>query len=157
MEQCEELRIDHLTLLLVVTVPYACWFSWRANYIADFKWRLHFAIWGCVSKSCFERGIFWRALKTSIFEHCLPATALNPILKYRDGKPRPARLLRLLSTCNNRRWRWRWRWLQKVNYVRPTEHDGCKRERERTDFLTSFLMVGENRQLVTNEPVEFEK
>ena len=32
--QCEEIRINHLTLLLlVVTVPYACWFWWQANDI----------------------------------------------------------------------------------------------------------------------------
>ena len=33
----------------------------RAYYIEDFKWRLHFPIWGCVAKGCFERGLFWRA------------------------------------------------------------------------------------------------
>ena len=40
--QCEEVRINHLTLLLVMTMPYACWFLWRANHIEDFKWRRHF-------------------------------------------------------------------------------------------------------------------
>jgi hypothetical protein len=40
--QCEELRINHLTPFLVVTMPYACWFLWRAYYIEDFKWRFHF-------------------------------------------------------------------------------------------------------------------
>ena len=58
--QCEELRINHLTLLLVVTMPYACWFLCRAYYIEDFKWHLHFSLWGCVLKGCYERGIFWR-------------------------------------------------------------------------------------------------
>ena len=29
--QCEELRINHLTLLLVVTMSYACWFLWQAK------------------------------------------------------------------------------------------------------------------------------
>ena len=29
--QCEESRINHQTLLLVVTMPYACWFMWRAE------------------------------------------------------------------------------------------------------------------------------
>ena len=33
--QCEELRINHLTLLLVVTMLYACWFLWRVDYIED--------------------------------------------------------------------------------------------------------------------------
>ena len=27
--QCEELRINHVTLFLVATVPYTCWFLWR--------------------------------------------------------------------------------------------------------------------------------
>ena len=41
--QCEESRIDRLTLFLVVTTPFACWFLWQTNYIEDFKWRrLHF-------------------------------------------------------------------------------------------------------------------
>ena len=70
--QCEKLRINHLTLLLVVTMPYACWFLWRAEYIEDFRWRLHFAIWGCVLKGCLREVCFegphrvWNALKTSI-------------------------------------------------------------------------------------------
>ena len=40
--QCEELRINHLILLLVVTMPYVCWCLWHACYMEDFKWRLHF-------------------------------------------------------------------------------------------------------------------
>jgi hypothetical protein len=40
--RCEELRINHLTSFFVVTMPYACWFLWRAYYIEDFKWHLHF-------------------------------------------------------------------------------------------------------------------
>ena len=65
--QCEELRSNHLTLLLVVTVPYACWFLWRAYCTKDFKWRLHFQF-----GIAFWRGYFegpnrvWRALKTWI-------------------------------------------------------------------------------------------
>ena len=43
-----------LTLLLVVTMPNTRWFLWRAYHIEDFKWRLHFAIWGCVLKGCVE-------------------------------------------------------------------------------------------------------
>ena len=58
--QCEELRMNHLTPLLVVTMPYACstWLLWWAHYIEDFKQCLHFQFWGCVLKGCFERGIF---------------------------------------------------------------------------------------------------
>ena len=58
MYQCEELRINCLSLLLVVTMPYACWFLWWVDYIEDFKWRLHFAIRGCVLKGCSENGIY---------------------------------------------------------------------------------------------------
>ena len=58
--QCEELRINHVTPFLVVTMPYACWFLWQAYYIEDFNWHLHFqfgvAFWRVVL-----RGIFWRA------------------------------------------------------------------------------------------------
>jgi hypothetical protein len=71
--QCEELRINHLTLLLVVTTPYACWFLWHAYYTGDFKWRLHFQFGVTFWRVVFERGILWRAkshvwraLKTSI-------------------------------------------------------------------------------------------
>ena len=35
--QCEGLRINHLTLLFVVTMAYACWLLQRADYIEDFK------------------------------------------------------------------------------------------------------------------------
>ena len=37
--QCEELRINCLTLFLVVTLPFACWFLWQAYCIEDFKRR----------------------------------------------------------------------------------------------------------------------
>jgi hypothetical protein len=42
--QCEKLRLNHLTPLLVVLMPFACWFLWHAQYIEDFKWRLHFQV-----------------------------------------------------------------------------------------------------------------
>ena len=70
--QCEELRINHLTPLLVVTMPYTCWFLWRANYLEDFKWGLHFqigvAFWRVVLREVYFEGPYhvWRALKTSI-------------------------------------------------------------------------------------------
>ena len=70
--QCEELRINHLTPLLVVTMPYACWFLWRVDYIEDFKWCLHFqfgvAFWRVVLRKVFFEGpnCVWRELKTSI-------------------------------------------------------------------------------------------
>ena len=35
--ECDEKRIDHQTLLLVVTMPCACWFLWRTNHIEDFQ------------------------------------------------------------------------------------------------------------------------
>ena len=69
---CDELRINHLPLLLVVTVPYARWFLWRADYTEDFLWRLHFqygvACWRVVLREVYFEGPnrVWRALKTSI-------------------------------------------------------------------------------------------
>ena len=68
----EKFRINHLTPLLVVTMPYACWFLWWANYIEDFKWRLHFqlgvAFWRIAWREVYFEGPnrVWRALKTSI-------------------------------------------------------------------------------------------
>jgi hypothetical protein len=70
--QCEGWRINHLTPLLVVTMPYACWFLWRTYYIESFKWRLHFqsrvALWRVVLRDVYFEGsnCIWRALKTSI-------------------------------------------------------------------------------------------
>ena len=68
--QCEELRIKHLTLLLILTMPYACWFLCRAKYIEDFKWRRHF-----------QFGVaFWRdkshlkGTEDFNLEHCLERT-----------------------------------------------------------------------------------
>ena len=69
--QCEKLRTNHLTLLHVVTVPYACWFLWRAYYIEDFKWHLHFqfgvAFWRVVLREVYFEGPnrVWRALTFS--------------------------------------------------------------------------------------------
>ena len=70
--QCEELKINHLTLLLVVTMPYACWYLWREYYIEDFKWRFLFqfglAFWRVEMREVYFEGPNrdWRALKTSI-------------------------------------------------------------------------------------------
>ena len=78
--QCEKLRIDHLTSLLVVTMSYACWFLWWGDYIEDFKWRLHFqfgvAFWRVVLREVYFEGpnCVSRALKTLILDtaHRLP-------------------------------------------------------------------------------------
>ena len=70
--QCEDLSINHLTLLLVMTMPYASWFLWRADYIEDFKWHLHFqlgvAFWRVVLRELYfeEPNHVWRALKASL-------------------------------------------------------------------------------------------
>jgi hypothetical protein len=70
--QCEELRINHLTPLLVVTMSYDCWFLWWIDYIEHFKWRLHFqsgvAFWRVVLREAYFEGPsrVWRALVTSI-------------------------------------------------------------------------------------------
>ena len=57
----EELRNNHLTLLLVMTMPYAWWFLWWEDCIEDFKWRCHFQFGVAFWRVVFERGIFWRA------------------------------------------------------------------------------------------------
>jgi hypothetical protein len=70
--QCEESRIHHLTLLLVVTMSYLCWFLWWANYVEDSKWRLCFQIGVAFWRVGLREVYFevpnrvWRALKTSI-------------------------------------------------------------------------------------------
>jgi hypothetical protein len=70
--QCEESKINCLNMFLVVIVPFACWFLWRAYYIEDFKRRLHFqygvALWRVVLWEVYLVGPnhVWRALKTSI-------------------------------------------------------------------------------------------
>ena len=59
-------------MFLIVTMPHACWFLWRANYIEDFSWRLRFqfgsAFWRFVLREVYFEGpnCVWRALKTSI-------------------------------------------------------------------------------------------
>ena len=70
--QFREVRINHLTTFLVVTMPYACRFLWWTEYIEDFKWCLHFqfgvAYWRvALREEYFEKpNRIWRALKTSI-------------------------------------------------------------------------------------------
>ena len=70
--QCEESRIKRLTLLLGVTLPFACWFLWRAYFIEDFKWRPHFKF-EVAFRRVVLRGVYFegpkrirRARKTSI-------------------------------------------------------------------------------------------
>ena len=48
--QCEELRKNHLTPHLVVTMPYACWFLWRIILYRGLQMMPLFSIWGCVLK-----------------------------------------------------------------------------------------------------------
>ena len=82
--QCEELRTNHLTLLLVVTTPYACRFLWRAYYIEDFKWRLRFrfgvAFWRVVLWEVYFKGpnCLWRALRTSVLTIATTCTRAEP-------------------------------------------------------------------------------
>jgi hypothetical protein len=55
--QWEELRINRLTLFLVVTTLFACWFLWWAYYSEDFERRPHFqigvAIWRVVLREVY--------------------------------------------------------------------------------------------------------
>jgi hypothetical protein len=67
-----ESRINHLTLLLVLTMPYVCWFLCHADYFEDFKWRLQLwfgvAFWRVVLREVYFEGPnrICKALKTSI-------------------------------------------------------------------------------------------
>jgi hypothetical protein len=78
--QCEDLKINHLTLFLVVTMRYTCWFLWHVDYIEDFKWHLHFqfgvAFWRVVLRAVYfeEPNHVWRALP--------PMTILSHRLKF---------------------------------------------------------------------------
>ena len=71
--QCEESRINHLTpLLCIENALYSCWFLFRADYIENFKWHLHFqsgvALWKVVMRDVYFEGPnrIWRALKAPI-------------------------------------------------------------------------------------------
>ena len=69
-----------------MTMPYACWFLWRAYYIEDFKWRLHFqfgvAFWRVKRYVNFEGpNRVWRALKTSILNTGGKALCHTPCMR----------------------------------------------------------------------------
>ena len=102
--QCEESRINHLTLLLVVTMPYPCWFLWCADDTEDFKWHLHFqfgvAFWRVVLREVYFEGPnrVWRALKTSIVN-----TA--------SGPPSPPLVIEVVGTSPE------WLWARKISAV----------------------------------------
>ena len=51
--QREKTRLYNLTLLLVVPMPNACWFLWRADHIEDFKWRFFTSNLGSRSENWF--------------------------------------------------------------------------------------------------------
>ena len=67
----EEVRINHLTPLLVMTMSYVCWFMWWVVYIEDLKWclcsQIGVAFWRVVLWEVYFEGPnrVWRALKTS--------------------------------------------------------------------------------------------
>jgi hypothetical protein len=74
--QCEELRINHLTPLSVVTnalrllILVTCKLYWGLQVTSSFS------NWGCILKGCFEGGIIWRAksrlkgIEDFNLEHC---------------------------------------------------------------------------------------
>ena len=72
MVQCEELRINHLTPFLVVTIPYACWFLWRANYIDNFKWCLHFQVGVALERAILREAYYEgpKGIEDFNLEHC---------------------------------------------------------------------------------------
>ena len=75
--RCEESRTNHLSPLLVVTMPYTCWLLWWVDYIEDFKWCCHFQLgvvfWRVVLRELYFEGPnrIWRALKDFNLEHCM--------------------------------------------------------------------------------------
>ena len=75
--QCEELRINHLTPLPIVIMPYACWFLWRVNYIEDFERCFDFHIGVAFWRAILREVYFWRA-KVAFEGHCrLPILNTN--------------------------------------------------------------------------------
>ena len=52
--QCEGLRMIILTLLLVMSMPYVCWFLWWACYIERTSSDVFISSWGCNLKGCLE-------------------------------------------------------------------------------------------------------
>ena len=56
-----DLKINHLTLLLVLTMPYTCWLLCWVEYIWGLQVMSSFSMWDCILKGCFETCIFWRA------------------------------------------------------------------------------------------------
>ena len=80
--QCEGWRINHLTPLLVVTMPCACWFLWRTYYTERHQVTSSFpsrvVLWRVVLRDVYFEGPnrVWRALKTSILD-----TATNVLIR----------------------------------------------------------------------------
>ena len=95
--QCEESRINHLTPLLVMTMPYAYWILWQANYIEDFKRCLHFqigvALWRAILREVYFEGPNrgWRALKTSILNTAASQASQILVVLMVDSRPRRAK------------------------------------------------------------------
>ena len=94
--QCEELRINHLTPLLVVAMPYTCWFLWHVDCVEDFKWCLHFqfevAFWRAIMSEVYYEGpnCVWKALKTSILTiGWTDALLFNGHVTHETGSPWP--------------------------------------------------------------------
>ena len=100
--QCEELRINHLTPLLVVAMPYACWFLWQADSILRTSSDVFIFNLGLRFEGLFWEGykfegldFVWRALNTSILNIALDGspqsknvgTNLKPFEAHRTLEP----------------------------------------------------------------------
>jgi len=71
--QYKKSRINHLPPLLMVTLPYTCWFLWWAYYTENFKWRFHFHFEGLFWERCISKGqfVFERHWRLQNLKHCL--------------------------------------------------------------------------------------
>ena len=91
--QYEELRINHLTLLLVVTMPCACVVLVAGNFNWGLQMTSSLSIWGCVLKGGYEEGIIWRAklclkgVEDFNLEHCTHTYWCGPLVngEYQQG------------------------------------------------------------------------
>ena len=63
--QCEEIRINHRTPLLVVIMPYASWFLRHVDYIEDFHRHLRFQL-GVAFWRVILREVYFEGSKTRI-------------------------------------------------------------------------------------------
>ena len=120
--QCEEIKINHLTLLLVGSC------GGQINYIEDFKWRLHIqfgvAFWRVVLREVYFEGPsrIWRAMKTSILHivsepnQCVGLTKFFAILSHLTCKNSDIMKMHVNGHALFRSWHVLWLW-KKIKHM----------------------------------------